>query len=230
MDATNSREVQEPHPHDILTSECGRKIPPNHTGNISFLTQVIDECKKYESVSSPSESAQKVIGKIRSQTPPGRFLKRTAIRDHAGAVPPSLKSGWQEMSRAEATTAFESCFDKIKQVVDTKMQRKKRIQSTERSSREKKKSKSMSNRSENRDEINSAVIEIKSDESLCTDNSTGTHASDSSIPKSNMVSAVSFFIRRKPLCSCHAPNQYLSSILIFLPQRKQFCCFQPVGA
>ena len=193
MNLTDSPYVEQYYPNDVLITHEGVKINPNHEGNVKFLKLVVQDYSNHENDWSRAKtlaSAKRVFRKVRSQNPPGRFLKLAVDHDGRGADPTS-KQRWQILSRGEALAVSWSFFDKVKQGLE-----KKRKNSIEQSSEETKKSKTMLKESEKLNETNQIVIEIDSDESFCKDDDTST------VPVSSKVSALSF--------------NYLKEVTVFL--------------
>lgn len=139
------RYVRDPHPHDILTSENGRKVQANHKGNVQFLKLLVSDHNDPSRESdgrapvSARESAKRVIDKIKSRSPPGRFLKRVEIRDAGeGKPPPLLSSGedraaprskrrWKIMSREDAILTTLIYLQKVKEELKKQRRRKKNL-------------------------------------------------------------------------------------------------------
>jgi hypothetical protein len=164
MDDTKAPYVLEPHPHDILTVENGEKVQANHKGNVYFLKLLVsdynDKFKESDSTttsSSATESARRVIKKIQSQNPPGRFLKEVYDRketeekprtssqisvstERATTTVPKSKTRWEIMSPEQSIKTSLIYFKKVKDELERHRQkednRKKRTNDREHQQKE----------------------------------------------------------------------------------------------
>ena len=139
MDDTNDQYVLKPHPHDILTLENGEKVQANHKGNVYFLKLLVsdynDKFKESDSTttsSSATESAKRVIKKIESQNPPGRFLKEAHDRKEEEEKPwassqrattQKPKTRWEIMSPEQSIRTSLIYFEKVKDELERHMQK-----------------------------------------------------------------------------------------------------------
>ena len=136
----------EPHDHDILTAENGKKVQANHKGNVFFLKLLVSDYNEKNKTPGglknipAEESAKRVVAKVSSQKPPGRFLKQVEDdepEEVESASPSSKKSKirWQVMTRDEAIATSILYFDKVKSELE-KHKRKKKKQKRRSISRE----------------------------------------------------------------------------------------------
>ena len=225
MDDTNDQYVLNPHPHDILTAENGKKVQANHKGNVYFMKLLVsdynDRFNESDSMtisSSATESAKRVITKIQSQNPPGRFLKEAYHRKEEEkplassqrATSPNSKTRWKIMSPEQSIRTSLIYFEKVKDELERHRQkkdnRKRRTNDLEHKQKEgqandeksKKAKTTPQTDAENpyerksvplqRNEQNCRVIEIDSDESR-------TIVNDSFSPQSPTVSPYISFVK-----------------------------------
>ena len=152
--------VQEPHPHDILTGENG-KVHANHKGNVFFLKLLVSDYNDWVASNKHAingsdesdakklkqrageESAKRIVDKIKSRNPPGRFLKREEDAASKRKAVSSSKSNannnnnsnsnnnsrWQTMEDEESMATTKAYFHKVREELEKQVQNKnKRLQ------------------------------------------------------------------------------------------------------
>ena len=129
MDSDTSRYVQEPHPHDILTAENGKKVHANHQGNLYFLKLLVADYNEWVTSSEAKgeggnraaiekaweASGKRVIEKIRSRNPPGRFLRQeetlSSLEERQQASKSKLR--WEIMEDEESISTSIAYLEKV---------------------------------------------------------------------------------------------------------------------